>query len=96
MMHLPNFSQKALADLDEILEYIAHDKPLAAVAFVQKLRDKCMLLAENPELGEIRAELGKNLRAFSVGNYVIFYRTIPKGVEIVRVVSGHRNLERLF
>ena len=96
MKTLPNFSSRSLTDLNEILEYIARDKPLAGVAFVQKLRDKCALLAENPELGELRADLAENLRAFSVGNYVIFYRIAPKGVEIVRVVSGHRNLEQMF
>jgi toxin ParE1/3/4 len=96
MKNLPNFSRLALADLHEILEYIARGKPLAGVAFVQKLRDKCSLLAENPELGEFRSELAENLRAFSVGNYVIFYRIVPNGVEIVRVVSGYRDLERLF
>jgi toxin ParE1/3/4 len=50
----------------------------------------------NPDLGERQASLSENLRAFSVGNYVIFYRTIPTGVEIVRVVSGYRDFEKLF
>jgi toxin ParE1/3/4 len=95
-MTLPTFSRRALNDLDEILDYIACDKPLAAIAFVQKIREKCILLAENPELGELRADLSKNLRAFSVGNYVIFYRNAAKKVTIVRVLSGHRNMGQLF
>jgi toxin ParE1/3/4 len=90
------FAPSAEADLDAILEFIAHDKPLAAISFVEKLREKCLLLATNPELGELRLDLADNLRAFSVGNYVIFYRTLQNGAEIIRVVSGFQNLEMLF
>jgi toxin ParE1/3/4 len=86
----------AETDLDGILEFIAHDKPLAAMSFVEKLREKRYLLAANPELGELRQDLAENLRAFSIGNYVIFYRPIQNGVEIVRMVSGFQNLEMLF
>jgi toxin ParE1/3/4 len=90
------FAPLAEADLDQILEFIARDKPLAAVTFVEKLREKCFLLAANPELGELRPDLAVNLRAFSVGNYVIFYRSMQNEVEIIRVVSGFQNLEILF
>lgn len=90
------FAPRAESDLDKILEFIARDKPRAAIVFVEMLREKCFLLAANPELGELRPDLAKHLRAFSVGNYVIFYRATQNGVEIVRVVSGFQNLEMLF
>ena len=90
------FSPRAEADLAEILEFIAKDKPVAAVSFVQTLREKCFVLAANPELGELRADLAENLRCFSFRNYVIFYRPMQSGVEIIRVASGFRNIEILF
>ena len=49
------FSPLKEGDLDEILEYIAKDKPVAAFSFVEKLREKCFVLAANPEIGELRA-----------------------------------------
>jgi len=89
------FSPRAEQDLDDILAYIARDKPLAAVRFVEKLRDTCRLLAENPELGERREDFGRGLRCFSVGNYAIVYRCGPECVEIARVASGHRDIHAL-
>ena len=59
------FSPHAEADLNAILEYIAKDKPIAAVSFVEKLREKCFVLAANPELGELRPDLAEKLRCFS-------------------------------
>lgn len=65
---------------------------LAAVRFVEKLRETCRLLAENPELGERREDFGHGLRCFSVGNYAIVYRFGAECVEIAKVVSGYRDL----
>jgi plasmid stabilization system protein ParE len=31
-----------------------------------------------------------------VGNYLILYRMIPDGIEVVRIVQGSRRLENLF
>jgi toxin ParE1/3/4 len=90
------FSPRAEADLIDILEFIAKDKPFAAVAFVEKLQEKCFLLASNPDLGELRSDLAENLRCFSFKNYVIFYRSTQNDVEIIRVASGFQNIELLF
>jgi toxin ParE1/3/4 len=96
MSKLPFFSPQAQTDLHEILEYIALDKPFAGMAFVQHLRDKCTLLAENPELGEVRSELGENVRIFTVEKYIIFYRIRESQVEIIRVLSGYRDWHQMF
>ena len=87
------FAPLAEADLDEILGYIARDKPRAAVDFVARLREKCYTLGTHSEIGQRRPELGADLRSFAVGNYVIIYRPISGGVEIARVVSGYRDLD---
>jgi plasmid stabilization system protein ParE len=34
--------------------------------------------------------------SFPHGGYLIFYRPLPDGVEIVRIIHGARNLSRLF
>lgn len=48
------FSPLAETDLFEILDYISHDKPRAAVEFVADLRKTCYMLGANPELGQRR------------------------------------------
>jgi len=39
----------AEADLDGIMDYIAHDNPTKAEAFGQQLRDKTLPLAQHPK-----------------------------------------------
>ena len=91
------FSPLAQADLDEILEYIARDKPQAAASFVAKPKEKCYMLGRHPQLGERRPEFKTGqFRGFHVGNYVIFFRPADDGIEIARVVSGFRDLRYLF
>jgi toxin ParE1/3/4 len=40
-----------------------------------------------------RPELRSNLRSFPVGNYIVFYRASPDGVEVVRVMSGRQDID---
>ena len=83
-------------DLAEIRHYIARDKPGAADRQIATFFEKFHALATHPEMGERRPELGEDLRSFAAGTYVIIYRPIPQGVEIVRVVSRYRDLEAVF
>ena len=48
------FSLLAEQDLLQIVEYLANDRPKTARKWYDKLREKCELLARNPELGELR------------------------------------------
>ena len=89
-------SPQARVDLIEIHDYIAADSPRAAKRFIDTLREKCELLARFPELGERRDDLYPSLRCFSVHNYAILYRSIEEGIDIVRVVSGWRDIDALF
>lgn len=95
-MGLPYFSPAAQRDLNEISEVIARDKPAAALAFIEKLRGQCQLLANRPEMGFRRDELARTLRVWPVGRWLIFYRQSEEDIEIVRVVHGARDLPRLF
>jgi len=44
----------------------------------------------------LRDELAADLRSFPVGRYVIYYRSLPNGVEIVRVLHSARDLNADF
>ncbi len=92
----PSFSPLAVADLEGILEYIARDKPRAAIAFVETLKEKCRTLARFPLLGASREGLIPGLRMFPVGNYVIYYRPEGGGVRIDRVLHGARDADALL
>lgn len=95
-MNRPYFSPSSRRDLTEILEYIAKDKPGAAVRHLERLEQDCWLLATNPGMGTSRDDLLPNLRAWSIGNYVVYYRPAADGIEIIRVVHGSRDEKVLF
>ena len=54
------------------------------------------MLARNPAAGRERPELVSDLRSFLVGRYILFYRPIDDGVEIVRVLHGARDIDSIF
>ena len=89
-------SEAARADLEEIWLFIAQDNPEAADRFTRALVSRFPKLASMPHLGREREELAARLRGFPVGNYVIFYRPMDGGVEIIRVLHGARDLPPLF
>ena len=69
---------------------------MAADAMLARIDESCRTLAEHRQLGASRHDIRQGLRYFSVGKYVILYRIIDDGVEIVRVVHGRRDLFGLF
>lgn len=90
------FTDRAITDLEDIHDFVALDSPSSAARLVALVRESCFLLSENPMLGRSRPELAPRLRSFPVGSYIIFYRPADNGVQILRVVSGSRDIEALF
>jgi len=91
-----HYSSLAAKDLCDNAEYFARDKPDAAYRWVETIKETCELLAINPEMGEQRniRNLG-HCRSFTCGRYVVFFRGVADGVEIIRVVRGERDIEQL-
>jgi toxin ParE1/3/4 len=57
---------------------------------------KCDRLVQYPQMGRKRDELAIDLRSFPAQDYLIFYRIIPIGIELIRVAIGYQDLEDLF
>ena len=89
-------SAAARSDLEGIWFYIAQDDPAAADKFIQAVVSRFPKLAGMPGLGRRRHELSPRLRSSPVGRYVIFYRPMEKGIEIVRVLHGARDIPPLL
>jgi toxin ParE1/3/4 len=95
-MKRPSFSPKALADLDEILDFIARDKPYAARKFVSRLVATCRQLAKTPFVGSACDHLSPGLRGVSHKSYVIYFRPTANEVRIERVIHSVRDSSQLF
>ena len=84
-------------DLSDIYSYISQHNPVAASQLQGRFFDTFSRLGRMPGMGTAMTELGRgDLRAFPVGNYVVFYRPLSHGVDIVRVVHGARDFDSLF
>jgi putative addiction module CopG family antidote len=84
---------RAAADLAEIRDYVAKDSEERAELFVDLLNRKLRALARRPETGRPREELAEGLRSHPASRYIIFYRVMRKGIELVRVLHGARDLD---
>src|SRR6266705_2528463 len=91
--------EKAWSDLEELGAFIAKDNPSAATEVVRQLRLSFEQVARMPQLGRVvkRIRTSEQLRMWlspAFRNYLIFYRQLPDGVEIVRVLHGARDIQR--
>ncbi len=86
---------QAEEDLIAIWLYIAKDNLTAADKMLAKFENVFEILIEQPEFGTARPDIAPELRYFPVGSYLIFYRIIADGIQIVRVVHGSRLLTEL-
>lgn len=92
-----DWSQRSIADLQALHDYIAHDSRLYAERFVAKLVRATEPLADYPELGRRVPEEPDqpNVRELVVQSYRIIYRVEAERILIATVVHGSRDLERL-
>ena len=81
-------------DYRAIWDYISQDNEDAADGMLRALDSTVRLLSDHPHAGRRRSELRPRLRSFPVGAYLVFYRPIRGGIELVRVIHGARELLR--
>jgi toxin ParE1/3/4 len=91
------FAPAALQDLRDIWRGLAEYGTLTlADAKIAMLQDKLMLLSQFPESGRRREELAIGMRSFPAVEFVIFYRVFDDYIQIVRILSGRRDIESIF
>ena len=86
----------AKRDVAEIWSYIARDNEPAATRLIGEFDQALELLARFPGAGRSREEWQPNLRSFLVRDYLLFYRRVSTGIQLVRVLHGSRDLKTHF
>ena len=87
---------QAIRDVDDIWLHIAADNPAAATRMVERLSAGVARLADFPDSGRARPEIGAGARSVVVGRYLVLYRINGECVDIVRVVHGAREITGLL
>jgi toxin ParE1/3/4 len=97
------WSPAARADLIDIYMMIGSENIRAADRYYDRLEARAMQLADQPRMGIRRPDIRSSARMLVETPFLLLYETIPdtddgpvEQVEIVRVVDGGRDLNRLF
>jgi toxin ParE1/3/4 len=89
-------TDQANEDLIEILTAVGRYSPAAADRLADEIERGCQIHAAFPLMGSNREQLAPGLRSFAIGKYVIFYKPLDDGIEIIRVLFGRRDFPPLF
>lgn len=97
------WSPAAKADLIDIYVTIGSESVRAADRYYDWIEDRALQLADQPRMGVRRPDIRASTRMLVAAPFVLLYETVPDAddgpielVEIVRVVDGRRDLNRLF
>lgn len=86
----------ACQDLNDIADYFAENSVEAGERFFQAFNRKCQQLIAFPNSGKSYEAIRPGLRGLPFEKYIIFYRILNDGIEILRVVSGRRDFLAMF
>ena len=89
---------EAALDLVQIWRYIKKESSLAMADRVEgAIRDKIAFLARSPGTGHSRNDLtDEHVKFFPVYSYLIVYRPDTKPLQVVSILHGHRDVEKIL
>ena len=85
-----SWKRAALRDREHIMEFIARDKPLAAIAWDERLERCAEHLIEHPRMGR-PGRVPRTRELVVHPNYILVYREAAGKVEILRVLHAAQN-----
>jgi toxin ParE1/3/4 len=88
-------SPSAQADLDEVWEFSAErwgeDR---AERYVRDLWRGIERIAANPSRGRACDDVRTGYRKYTVRSHVLFYRSVPSGIDVVRILHQSMDFKR--
>ena len=85
------WTERALADVRSIFEYIAQTSAVYAEALAERLLARGEQLEAHPESGRMVPELDRSeVRELIESGYRLLYRVDPDAVRVLAVVHGRR------
>ena len=82
--------------------FIAQDNPDAAARVIEAAYETFKTLAANPGLGKqrrFRSPRLRDVRSWRISgyeNYLIFYREVAGGIQVIHIYHGARDIDALF
>jgi len=101
-MSYAQWTRGAETDAEDIYWWIAirDGRTLAAKKILCEVRQKCdeysEAFAAGSVLGTPRPDWGESYRVFTHERWVIVFRPLDDGIEVLRVLDGSRDVARIF
>jgi len=106
-MNTFSFSEKAIQDIEAICEFYDQTNVNFVSRLFDKIRKKCKLYADFPNMGKMDRIFSQNLtkeqylffsqlRSFRVDDYIIFYLPRRDGIDVYRIVCGKQDWISIF
>lgn len=89
-------------DIDGHITFIAREQPEAALRFIDALATTFDHIARTPGMGSTRNYRNPRLAGMRMipvsgfENFLVFYLTAPRTIDIVRVLHAARNIGNIF
>ena len=97
MNRIYQITPTANRELEELLQNLATIASFdTSDRFLKRLNQKLIKIAAFPNLGKGRPEWGDSYRSLPIDDYIIVYRVTEEMVEILRIISGYRDMDDLF
>jgi len=88
------WTELAIEKLEEYADYIAMDKPGAALEWAEKIQELTNNLKQFPQLGRVVPEIGRSeIRELIEGEYRIIYRIDKKVISILTIYHSKQRLK---
>jgi toxin ParE1/3/4 len=94
-MGFVHYTNRAKQDLLDIWLWIARDNAALADAVLDRIERRAAKLSQHREIGMARPEIGEGARGLVIERWLVLYHLVDNGVQIVRIVDGARDLDRL-
>lgn len=94
-MGFVHYSDRARQDLLDIWLWIASDSASLADAVLDRIEQRASKLSQHREIGVARPEIGESARGLVIERWLVLYRLVDGGVQIVRIVDDARDLDRV-
>jgi toxin ParE1/3/4 len=88
-------SPRAQADLDTIWDFTGQRwNAMQAERYIRQLWDGIVYVAGDPRRGHACDDIRRGYYKSQAGSHVIFYRVIPTGIDVVRILHGSMDFEQ--
>ena len=94
-MHRYRLTPSAKSDLTDLWNYTVETwGEKQAEKYLQDIEDKLAQLADNPELGKQRPEIGPGYYSFPVRKHIIFYLISKNHIDIIGFLQGKMDINK--